>query len=98
MVAYGVGVIVAAGDGAVVEVGGPGVGSSGVAGEVGDGVAQLFVGGPAESDAADLSGLSRRGGDPGQAGQRFGRGEACAAVTDLGEQSRPGSGRHGAGW
>src|SRR6476469_8828876 len=79
--AYGVGVVVAAGDGAVVEVGGPGVGPSGVTGEVGDGVAQLFGARPTESDAADLAGLSGRGGDPGQAGQRFGCGEAGAAVA-----------------
>ena len=41
--AHGVGVVVPAGAGALVEVGGPGVGVSGVGGEVGDGVAQLFV-------------------------------------------------------
>ena len=81
------GVVWAADDGAVVEVGGPGIGASEVAGEVGDGVAQLFVAGPSESDAADLAGLSGRGCDSGQAGQRFGCGEAGAAVADLGEQS-----------
>ena len=80
------GVVVAAGAGAVVEVGGPGVGVAGVAGEVADRVAQLFVGGPAESDVRDLAGLAGGGGDAGQAGQRFGGGEAGAAVADLGEQ------------
>src|ERR1700759_3352700 len=85
--ADGVGVVVAAGDGAKVEVGGPGVGASGVAGEVGEGVAQVFVAGPSESDGADLAGLSGRGGDAGQAGQRFWCGEAGLAVADFGEQS-----------
>lgn len=42
--AHGVGVVVAAGAGALVEVGGPGVGVAGVAGEVAQRVAQLFVG------------------------------------------------------
>ena len=95
--ADGVGVVVAAGAGAVVEVGGPGVGAAGVAGEVGDGVAELFVAGPAEPDGADLAGLSGGGGDAGQAGQRFGGGERGAAVADLGEQpggaDRPARGR-----
>src|SRR5271170_4535393 len=60
--AYGVGVVVAAGEGAVVEVvGGPGVGSAGVAGEVADGVAQLFATGPTESDRAHLARLSGGG-------------------------------------
>src|SRR6266516_5422101 len=40
--AHGVGVVVASAAGAVVDVGGPGAGMAGVAGEVGDGVAQLF--------------------------------------------------------
>ena len=69
-----------------VEVGGPGVGASGVGGEVGDGVAELFVAGPAESDDADLAGLAGRGCCAGQTGQRFGGGESGAAVADLGEQ------------
>jgi len=72
--AYGVGVVVSAGAGAVVEVGGPGVGSSAVAGEVADRVAELFVGGPTESDVCDLARLAGGGGDPSQAGQRFGVG------------------------
>src|SRR6266511_3414235 len=46
--ADGVGVVAAAGDGFGVEVGCPGVGAAGVAGEVAQGVAQLFVGSPAE--------------------------------------------------
>jgi len=63
--AYGVGVVVAAGEGAVVEVvGGPGVGSAGVAGEVADGVAQLFATGPTESDRAHLARLSGGGATP----------------------------------
>ncbi len=56
--AHGVRVVVASGSGAVVEVAGPGIGSAGVGREVGDGVAQLFVAGPAEADGADLAGLS----------------------------------------
>src|SRR6266404_451875 len=40
--ADGVRVVVAAGDGLVVELGGPGAGAAGVAGEVGDGVAELL--------------------------------------------------------
>ena len=92
--ADGVGVVVAAGAGAVVEVGGPGVGAAGVAGEVGDGVAELFVAGPAEADGADLAGLPGGGCGAGEAGQRFGGGESGAAVADLGEE--PG-GADGAG-
>jgi hypothetical protein len=42
--ADGVGVVVAPGPGAVVEVVGPGAGAAGVAGEVGDGVAELLTG------------------------------------------------------
>lgn len=53
-----VGVVVSSGDGAVVHVGGPGVGVSAVAGEVGDGVAELFVCGPTESDVFDFAGLA----------------------------------------
>ncbi len=79
--------IVSSGTGAVVQVGGPGVGMSAVAGEVGDCFAELFVCGPAESDVFDFSGLAGGGGDSGQAGQRFGGGEAGAAVTDLAEQA-----------
>ena len=81
------GVVVSSGAGAVVEVGGPGVGVSAVAGEVGDGVAELFVCGPTESDVFDFAGLAGGGGDAGQAGQRFGGGESGAAVADLGEQA-----------
>ncbi|CCC45954.1 putative uncharacterized protein mb3249c [Mycobacterium canettii CIPT 140010059] len=92
--AYGVRVVVAAGSGAVVKVGGPGVGSAAVAGEVADGVAELFVCGPTEPDVGDFAGLAGGGGDAGQAGQRFGRGKTGSAVTDLGEQ--PGR-AHGAG-
>ena len=86
--AHGVGMVVAAGSGAVVEVGGPGVGVSAAVGEVGDGVAQLFVAGPAEPDGAELSGLAGRGCCAGQAGQRFGGGESGSAVADLGQQPR----------
>src|SRR3954471_19741044 len=85
--------IVAAGDGALVEVGGPGVGVTGVGGEVADGVAQLLVRGPAEADGLDPARLAGGGGDPGQAGQGVGGGEAAAGVADLGEQT---GGAHGA--
>ena len=67
--ADGVGVVVAAGAGSSVEVGGPGVGVVGVAGEVDDGAAELFVDGPAEGDDLDLAGLAGRGCGAGQAGQ-----------------------------
>ena len=87
--ADGVGVVVASVAGALVEVGGPGVGVVGVAGEVDDGAAELFVDGPAEGDDLDLAGLSGRGCGAGQAGECFGGGEAAAGVADLGEQ--PGS-------
>lgn len=85
--ADGVGVVVAAGAGSVVEVGGPGVDQAGVGGEVGDGVAELFVAGPSESDRAELAGLAGRGGGSGQAGQRFGGWEPGSSVADFGEQS-----------
>ena len=52
------GMVVAAGSGFGVEVGGPGVGVVGVAGEVDDGVAELFVDGPAERDDFDFAGLA----------------------------------------
>ncbi len=81
-----VGVVVSSGDGAVVQVGGPGVGVSAVAGEVGDGVAELFVCCPTESDVFDFAGLAGGGGDASQAGQRFRGGETGSAITDLGEQ------------
>src|SRR5580704_5298846 len=84
--ADGVRVVVAAGDGLVVELGGPGAGAAGVAGEVGDGIAELLVAGPAEPDGADLAGLAGGRCRSSQAGQRFGGGEAGAAVADLGEQ------------
>ena len=77
------GVVVSSGDGTVVEVGGPGVSVSAVAGEVGDSFAESFVCGPTESDVCDFAGLAGGGGDSGQAGQRFGGGEAGSAVTDL---------------
>jgi hypothetical protein len=82
-----VGVVVSSGDGAVVKVGGPGVGVSAVAGEVGDGFAELFVCGPSESDVFDFAGLVGGGCDAGHAGQRFGGGETGAAVADLAEQT-----------
>ncbi len=91
--ADGVGMVVAAGEGLAVELVGPGVGAAAVAGEVADGVAQLFVGGPAEADGAVLARLAGGGCDAGQAGQRVGGGEAGAAVADLGQQP---SGAHGA--
>jgi len=83
----GVGVVFAAGGGLVVELGGSGVGASAVGGEVADGVAELLVNGPAEGDGLLLAGLAGGGGDSGQADQRFGVGEAGAAVADLGQQS-----------
>ena len=85
--ADGVGVVVAAGDGSGVEVGGPGVGVAGVAGEVAEGVSELFVGSPAEGDGFDLAGLAGGGGFPGEAGLGVGGGEPAAGVADLGEQA-----------
>ena len=73
--ADGVGVVVAAGAGAVVEVGGPGAGAAGVAGEVGDGVAELFVTRPAEADGAELARLPGGGCGAGEAGEGFGGGK-----------------------
>src|SRR5271170_3490119 len=82
------------GAGAVVEVGGPGAGAAGVAGEVGDGVAELFVAGPAEADRTYCAGLAGGRCGAGEAGQGFGGGEPGAAVADLGEQA---GGADGAG-
>jgi hypothetical protein len=56
--ADGVRMIVAAGSGFGVEVGGPGVGVVGIAGEVDDSVAELFVDGPPERDDFDFAGLT----------------------------------------
>jgi hypothetical protein len=66
-----VGVVVAAAAGALVQVVGPGAGAAGVAGEVGDGVAELLVAGPAEADGAHLAGLAGGGRGAGEAGQGF---------------------------
>jgi len=82
--ADGVGVVVSSVSGSLVEVGGPGVGVSGVAGEVADGVAELFVAGPAEPDRAQFAGLAGGGCRAGETGQRVWGGEAGAAVADSG--------------
>jgi hypothetical protein len=79
-----VGVVVAASAGLLVEVGGPGVCLAAVAGEVADGVAELFVAGPAQTDSTALAGLSDGRSHAGQAGQGVRRGEAAAAVADFG--------------
>src|ERR1700689_1044096 len=52
--------------GAAVGAAGPGAGAAGVAGEVGDGVAELFVTRPAEADRADLARLPGGGCGAGQ--------------------------------
>ena len=82
-----------AGAGLLVEVGGPGVGLPGVAGEVDDGVAELFVDGPPERDDFDLAGRWVEGAAPARQPSDSG-GEPAAGVADLGEQ--PG-GADGAG-
>ena len=79
--AYGVGVVVSAGAGLAVEVVGPGVRTAGVGGEVGDGVAQVFVARPPESDRPHGARLAGRWGHTGQAGQCFGSGESAAAAS-----------------
>ena len=72
---------------------------SAVAGEVAEGVAQLFVRGPAEGDGFDLAGLAGGGGDSGQAGQGVWGGESASGVADLGEQAGGAdAARSGAGW
>ena len=81
------GVVEVSCSGALVEVGGPGVGVVGVAGEVDDGSAELFVDCPAEGDDFDVAGLFGRGCGAGQTDQCFGGGEPSAGVTDLGEES-----------
>jgi hypothetical protein len=65
--------VVAAVAGSGVEVGGPGVGVVGVAGEVDDGAAQLFIDGPADADDLVLAGL------PGSRGRH--QGDAVALVN-----------------
>src|ERR1035437_10202450 len=62
-------------------------GVAGVAGEVGDGVAELLVAGPAEADGAHFAGLAGGGCGAGEAGQRFRGGEPGAAVADFGEEA-----------
>src|ERR1700737_3953753 len=73
--AYGVGVVVSAGDGLSVEICGPGVGVAGVAGEVAQGVSQLLVGSPAEGDGLGFDPLPGRGRDTGEGGQGVGGGD-----------------------
>ena len=92
--ADGVRMVVTSVDGPLVKVGGPGVGASGVGGEVTDGIAELFVGGPAEADRAMFARLSSAGGNAGETGQRLRSRESGAAVADLGEQT---CGANGAG-
>jgi hypothetical protein len=53
--ADGVGMVVSAVPRSVLEVGGPGVDQAGVGGEVGDGVAELFIAGRAEPDRAEFA-------------------------------------------
>ena len=60
--------------GAIVQVGGPNVSSASVAGEVTDGVSELFVCCPTVSDVFDLAGLAGRRGDARQASLRLGGG------------------------
>ena len=81
--AHGVGVVVSAGAGAVVVVGGPGVGVAGVVGEVADGVAELFIAGPAKPDDVHLAGLSCGGRHAGQTHQCLRGGESGTAVPDF---------------
>src|SRR6185503_12707410 len=84
--AHGVGVVVTAGASAAVEVLGPGVCAAGVGGEVGDGVAQVFVARPSESDRTHGARLAGGGGDASQACQCLGGGESAATVADFGEK------------
>jgi len=91
--AYGVGVVLAAGDGSVVEVGGPGVGVAGVVGEVADCVTEVLVARPAKPDQGQLAGLPCRGRDAGQTRQRFWGGEPGAAVPDFCQKPRGADGR-----
>jgi hypothetical protein len=90
--AYGVGVVVAAGSGALVKVGCPRVGVVRVAGEVGDGAAQLFVDGPPECDDLDFAGLAGGGCGARRTGQGLWGGEASTGIADLGEQAGGGYG------
>jgi hypothetical protein len=53
--ADGVGMVVSPGSGLAVKVGGPRVGLPGAGSEVADGVAELFVSGPAVADGADFA-------------------------------------------
>src|SRR3954452_15320430 len=75
----GVGVVVATGSGALVEIFCPGVGSAAVAGEVAQGVAQLFVGRPSEGDGLDLAGLAGLRGGNAQEAEHVGGGEPAGA-------------------
>jgi hypothetical protein len=79
-------VVVAAGAGALIEIGCPGIGLMTIAGEVADGVAELLVTRPAETDDTAFAGLSRGWGHTGQAGQGLRSAEAAATVGDFGQR------------
>src|SRR4029079_4327671 len=81
-----VGVVVASGAGALVDVVGPGVVVAAAVGEDADGVAEVFVAGPAEAGDLLFAGFDC---DGGLAGDRFERGAGLVAVSvvaDLGQE------------
>ena len=91
------GVVMAAGDGTVVEVGGPWVGVSGVADEVSDGVAELFVACPAEADGAGLARCRVEGATPARQASDSGVGkrarQAPISANSRAARTRPARGR-----
>jgi len=95
--AYGVGMVVSAGDGAVVEVGCPGVGASRVAGEVGDGIAQLFVASPAKPTVRTLPDCRVEGATPARQASDSGVGkrerQSPISASSRAARRRPGRGR-----
>ena len=77
--------ITAAGAGAGIDGRGPRRGVAGVVREGGEGLAEAFVAGPAERDAAVFAGGVGHGGDAGFGRELVGGGEAGAVVAEFGE-------------
>jgi hypothetical protein len=85
--ANGMRVVVASSASLLVEIGRPRIGVAGVGSEVTNGIPELLVSSPTESDRTMLARLASTRRDAGQASQRLGGWEASSAIADLGEEA-----------